>query len=163
MYSVGKVLETYANKKRFMGYGFGGIPKFMNKKEPSNCFPLTGKHEAPEIKGLSNLLQQYRDSLDGIELYGPTLFDEVIYKVIEFTEKVQGLYYHVLLILTDGGIHDLRKTIDAVSRASEKPISIIIVGIGDGDDDHFRNMETLDADKFVLIDSEGNKASRDIV
>jgi len=57
----------------------------------------------------------------------------------------------------------LRKTIDAVAKASDKPISIVIVGIGEGGKNGFRNMDILDADTYVLVDSNGNKASRDIV
>ena len=57
----------------------------------------------------------------------------------------------------------MRKTIDAVAKASDKPISIVIVGIGEGGKNGFRNMDILDADTYVLVDSNGNKASRDIV
>ena len=51
--------------------------------------------------------------------------------------------YHILLILTDGNIHDLRETVDAMIQCSNFPISIIIVGIGDGD---FSTMAFLDGD-----------------
>ena len=44
--------------------------------------------------------------------------------------------------------------------ASNKSISIIIVGIGDND---FNDMEILDADDIPLISSNGNKMQRDIV
>jgi hypothetical protein len=39
-------------------------------------------------------------------------------------------------------------------------LSIVIVGIGDGD---FKNMETLDGDIFPLTSSKGKKRIRDIV
>ena len=68
--------------------------------------------------------------------------------------------YHVLLFLTDGNIHDLRETIDAMVNASNYPISIIIVGIGDGD---FSSMEFLDGDDKDLMRDGGNiEAKRDI-
>ena len=51
--------------------------------------------------------------------------------------------YHILLILTDGNIHDLRETVDGMIQCSNFPISIIIVGIGDGD---FSTMAFLDGD-----------------
>lgn len=54
----------------------------------------------------------------------------------------------------------MRETIDKVVMCSEKPLSIIILGLGNGD---FSNMEVLDADDFELIDSFGKPASRDIV
>ena len=68
--------------------------------------------------------------------------------------------YHVLLFLTDGNIHDLRETIDAMVNASNYPISIIIVGIGDND---FSSMEFLDGDDKDLMRDGGNiEAKRDI-
>jgi hypothetical protein len=56
--------------------------------------------------------------------------------------------YHVLLILTDGGIHDLRETIDIIVDLSYEPLSVIIIGIGDDSD--FCSMDILDADDVVL-------------
>ena len=67
--------------------------------------------------------------------------------------------YHCLLILTDGNIHDLRKTIDMVVACTQFPLSVIIVGIGDGD---FSAMELLDGDKYDLVDGYGEKSRRDI-
>ena len=43
---------------------------------------------------------------------------------------------------------------------SKLPISIVIVGVGDGE---FDDMETLDADKKMLRDDKKRKAKRDIV
>lgn len=83
-----------------------------------------------------------------------------MFDFIEEKEKDKFQLYHVLLILTDGGIHDMRETIDLIVKCSDKPLSIIIVGIGNAD---FSNMDILDADDFVLIDSNLIKASRDIV
>ena len=51
--------------------------------------------------------------------------------------------YHILLFLTDGNIHDLRETVDRMVQCSSNPVSVIIVGIGDGD---FSTMEFLDGD-----------------
>ena len=56
--------------------------------------------------------------------------------------------YHVLLMLTDGCIHDMRETIDQIVEASKMPLSIIIIGIGDA---NFDNMDVLDADDVKLV------------
>lgn len=48
-----------------------------------------------------------------------------------------------MLILTDGEIHDMNETIDSLVYASNIPLSVIIVGIGNAD---FDNMEKLDGD-----------------
>lgn len=55
--------------------------------------------------------------------------------------------FHVLLILTDGIITDMQKTIDQIVESSDLPVAIIIVGVGDAD---FTSMDTLDADEEAL-------------
>ena len=67
--------------------------------------------------------------------------------------------YHILLILTDGVVHDMKDTIDMIVKLGEHPCSIIIIGIGEAD---FTNMDILDADEMDLVDSHKNKA-RDII
>lgn len=60
------------------------------------------------------------------------------------SEEAQGkLAYTVLLILTAGAVDNVQETFRALEKASEAPLSIIIVGIGEGD---FDAMEYLDAD-----------------
>jgi len=51
------------------------------------------------------------------------------------------------MIITDGIINDMQKTIDEIVRGSGLPLSIIIVGVGNED---FSSMETLDADEEPL-------------
>ena len=67
--------------------------------------------------------------------------------------------YNCLLILTDGCIQDLRKTVDNIVACCRLPLSIIIVGIGDAD---FSAMETLDSDEYKLVDGNCMEANRDI-
>ena len=68
--------------------------------------------------------------------------------------------FSVLILLTDGCIHDMPETKELVVELSYKPCSIVIIGIGDED---FAEMSTLDADKKVLVDKYGREAARDIV
>lgn len=66
-----------------------------------------------------------------------------------------------MLILTDGVINDMQKTIDEIVRGSELPVAIIIVGVGDAD---FTSMEVLDGDEEALYSSAYRKyMSADIV
>ena len=51
--------------------------------------------------------------------------------------------YTICLILTDGCITDLEKTVEQVVLGSKLPLSIIIVGVGTAD---FSMMEQLDGD-----------------
>jgi len=60
--------------------------------------------------------------------------------------------YQILLLLTDGTIHDMPQTIDLIFNLSELPCSIIIVGVGNAD---FSAMEELDGDGGRLRNSRG--------
>ena len=42
--------------------------------------------ENPEVKEMSGIMNSYRNSLNSVELSGPTLFSHVLKKVIEMTE-----------------------------------------------------------------------------
>merc|ERR1711994_653745 len=94
-------------------------------------------------------------------LYGPTNFSPVINHVSKFAQAFQadGKQYFVLLILTDGIITDLDATMASIIAASNLPLSIIIIGVGNED---FSAMEALDSDD-KLLRANGRVASRDIV
>ena len=64
------------------------------------------------------------------------------------------------MILTDGGITDMKETKDCIVEGSKLPLSIVIIGIGRGP---FDNMDTLDGDKTPLKNSRGKLRERDIV
>ena len=80
--------------------------------------------------------------------------------MVHAKEAEAKMQYQVLLILTDGTIHDMPRTKELLVELSNLPCSVIIVGLGDDD---FSSMEELDSDSQLLTDDNGNKASRDIV
>ena len=94
--------------------------------------------------------------LKQVKLYGPTYFTPLLkqFKIWIETCPVPKLY-HILLILTDGDIHDLEETVDTIVSMSHLPLSIIIIGLGN---EEFEKMEILDGDDGRLTDSYGNKA-----
>lgn len=59
-----------------------------------------------------------------------------------------------MLIITDGIINDMQKTIDQIVRCSALPVSIIIVGVGSDD---FESMDILDADEVPLYSTRFKK------
>ncbi len=70
--------------------------------------------------------------MKGVTLYGPTFFKPVLDEIIKNIRSKRHIdVYHVILMLTDGCIHDMRETIDLIVEASELPLSVIIIGIGD--------------------------------
>ena len=60
----------------------------------------------------------------------------------------------VLLILTDGAIHDTETVEDLLVKCGKLPLSVIIVGIGNGD---WGLMHRLDDDDCLMVDLNGNK------
>lgn len=72
----------------------------------------------------------------------------------------QGMVYQILLLLTDGTIHDMPQTKTLIVELSSMPCSVIIVGVGNAD---FGAMEELDGDGGVLRDDRGYAVQRDIV
>eukprot|EP00854_Cymbomonas_tetramitiformis_P002444 gene2444-3178_t len=57
--------------------------------------------------------------------------------------------YSILLIITDGIISDMDDTIQQIVQASDLPLSIVIVGVGDA---NFQSMVDLDCDDGLLRD-----------
>ena len=97
------------------------------------------------------MIEAYKNSLKNVNLYGPTNFAPIIQLVNDMAEEENvtqaNQKYFILLIITDGIINDMQKTIDQVVRGSGLPLSIIIVGVGS---DVFESMDILDADENPL-------------
>ena len=90
-----------------------------------------------------------------MQLSGPTYFGPLLSEFRKFVNSVVGSnMYPILLILTDGAIHDMPDTIDEVIALAKLPCSIIIVGVGNAD---FSAMEELDGDGGRL--SNGREAA----
>ncbi|KAL6969363.1 E3 ubiquitin-protein ligase rglg5 [Sarracenia purpurea var. burkii] len=68
---------------------------------------------------------------------GPTSFAPMIEMAMSIVEESGG-QYHVLLIVADG---QEQKTINTIIKASEYPLSIILVGVGDGPWDTMREFD----------------------
>lgn len=107
-------------------------------------------------------MDTYKRAVMSCEFAGPTYFAPLIKETLQFANacKMEGSNtYQILLILTDGEIHDMQATVDLIVSAAGLPLSIIIVGVGNAD---FNNMNTLDGDNG-LTDGKGQRCPRDIV
>eukprot|EP00483_Globobulimina_turgida_P012335 UN12358 len=153
--SIGRVLEPYDSDGMIECYGFGANINPFGDKKISHCFNLTLTQEK-EVKGIDGVLQTYKKSLQKIQLYGPTYFNEIISTAAkaasEMVNNDKEQSYVIMLIIADGVVNDMQKTIDKIVAASELPLSIVIVGIGDAD---FTGMVILDADDEPLKSSNG--------
>ncbi|KAJ9682159.1 hypothetical protein PVL29_018174 [Vitis rotundifolia] len=158
---VGEVIQFYDSDRRFPAWGFGGR---IIDGTISHCFNLNGSASCVEVEGVQGIMAAYASALNHVALAGPTLFGQVINnaaKIAGQSLSYSSCKYFVLLIITDGVLTDLQETKDALVRASDLPLSILIVGAGGAD---FKQMEILDADDGCRLESStGRVATRDIV
>ncbi|KAM1749710.1 hypothetical protein ACFX12_010538 [Malus domestica] len=158
---VGQVIQFYDADKSFPAWGFGGRTA---NGTVSHCFNLNGNASESEVVGVEGIMAAYANALRNVALSGPTLFGQVVNRAAEIAARSlssNNNKYYVLLIITDGILTDLQETKDALVRASNLPLSILIVGVGNAD---FKQMEILDADNGQRLESStGRIATRDIV
>ena len=139
-------------------------PEFIPGVGQENEQQLDANHE--QCQGVEGVLEAYKKCLDVVQLNGPTHFTPVIKHMARQAEKYKSkpTVYSILLIITDGIITDMEETKEAIIDASDLPLSIIIVGVGDED---FSQMDQLDGDKrkLSILGKEGKRkeATRDIV
>ncbi|KAE8811048.1 E3 ubiquitin-protein ligase RGLG2-like [Hordeum vulgare] len=99
--------------------------------------------ENQPCNGFEEALERYREIVPTLRLAGPTSFAPIIETAIGIADSTGG-QYHVLLIIADGQVTrsvdtqsgqlspQERDTIDAIVKASHFPLSIVLVGVGDG-------------------------------
>lgn len=157
--AVGEIIQDYDSDKMFPALGFGA--RIPPSGQVSHEFFMNLCTDNPHCQGIEGVLEAYYNSLQHVQLYGPTNFSPVIRHVARFAEAYQSdpSNYFVLLIITDGIITDLDETKRSIIDASRLPLSIIIIGVGEED---FAAMDDLDSDDNLL--RIGNHvAERDIV
>ncbi|KAL5982725.1 hypothetical protein ACLOJK_016801 [Asimina triloba] len=93
--------------------------------------------------GFEEALARYREIVPYLKLSGPTSFAPVIEAAIDIVER-SNWQYHVLVIVADGQVTrsadvplgsfspQEQATINSIVTASHFPLSIILVGVGDG-------------------------------
>ncbi|XP_057550363.1 E3 ubiquitin-protein ligase RGLG3 isoform X1 [Amaranthus tricolor] len=93
--------------------------------------------------GFEEVLVRYKEILPYIKLSGPTSFAPIIDAAIDIVQ-CSNMQYHVLVIIADGQVtrtSDLlpgklstqeQATINSIVEASNYPLSIVLVGVGDG-------------------------------
>ena len=157
--ACGGIIANYDFEQFFPVFGFGGV--LPSTGETSHCFNVSLTSMA-KVQGINNIIKVYKESLDKIKLDGPTYFAPLLKQAIQLIKENESKtsIYHVILIITDGTIHDFDETKNIIIKSSYLPFSVIVIGVGNED---FTAMKQLDADKTELIDKNGNKAERDII
>jgi len=120
---MGKTLEPFDDDHYIPAYIFGDISttdKYVLPIFPQNrpCF------------GFQEVLTRYRELAQCTTLSGPTSFAPIINETINIVKNTKS--YHILLIIADGQVTNEKETEDAIVNASNYPISIVVVGVGDG-------------------------------
>lgn len=136
------ILSEYDDDQKFPTLGFGA--KFDG--DVDHCFQCGPE---PEAEGVDGVLEAYRSVFSsGLIMSKPTDFTGVIDAAISRSQMMQEQAeengkqaYTILLIVSDGAVADADATMEALERAADAPLSIVIVGVGDED---FSDMQFLD-------------------
>ncbi|KAJ4810058.1 Copine-like protein [Rhynchospora pubera] len=123
---VGRTLAKFDEDNLIPCFGFGDTT--THDKHVFGFYP-----DQRPCNGFEEALYRYRELVPVLHLSGGTSFAPIIEMAMTIVEQSGG-QYHVLLIIADGqvsGEHE-KPTIDAIVKASEYPLSIVLVGVGDG-------------------------------
>jgi hypothetical protein len=120
---LGRTLAPFDDDHLIPAYGFGDIT--TKDIGVFQFFP-----DARPCRGLEEALARYREITPSVQLSGPTSFAPVIYEAIRLVRETRS--YHILIIVADGQVTSERETINAIVEASNYPLSIVVVGVGDG-------------------------------
>ncbi|MED6223963.1 E3 ubiquitin-protein ligase rglg4 [Stylosanthes scabra] len=133
---IGKTLAPFDDDNLIPCFGFGDATT-----HDQEVFSFHSDHTP--CHGFEEVLACYQKIVPNLKLSGPTSYAPAIEAAIDIVEKNRG-QFHVLVIVADGqvtrsvntGDGELspqeEKTIKAIVDASEYPLSIILVGVGDG-------------------------------
>ena len=155
----GELVGSYDFEHKIAMLGFGGV--IPSTGETSHCFPVSLTNN-PYCNGIEEAIKQYKNSLPQITLDGPTYFFPVFKEnltMLKDDAECPTSIYHLLVIITDGTIHDLDEMKRQLIKNEDSPLSVCIVGVGD---ENFSKMYQLDCRTKPLEDKNGNKSSRDI-
>lgn len=122
---LGKTLSFISNDHMIHPYGFGD-----ELTKDHSVFPLCKEKTA--FSDYQHVIDVYTQATKSIKLSGPTNLAPIINKAIEYCAQTGN--YHVLITILDGQVssHCESQTVDAIVQASNYPLSIIAIGIGDG-------------------------------
>jgi len=118
-----RTLEPFDDDHLIPVFGFGDVTT-----SDKSVFPFF--QDGHPCNGCIEVLQRYSEIAPCAQLSGPTSFAPLIDKAIEIVSSTRQ--YHILVIIADGQVSSIKPTADAIVRASSYPISIIMVGVGDG-------------------------------
>ncbi|KAG0629268.1 hypothetical protein M758_1G090100 [Ceratodon purpureus] len=107
-------------------FGFGD-----SRTQARHVFSFFPNHRP--CKGLDEVVGRYRAIVPELTFSGPTSFAPIIKAGVDIVEESNG-QHHILVIIADGQIEasEEQATMDSIVNASCHPLSIVVVGVGDG-------------------------------
>ncbi|CAI9784000.1 unnamed protein product [Fraxinus pennsylvanica] len=133
---IGRTLSAFDEDNLIPCFGFGDVT--THDRDVFSFYP----NNKP-CNGFEEVLSRYRDIVPNVKLAGPTSYAPIIETAIGIVDQSGG-QYHVLLIIVDGQVTrsvdtsigqlspQERSTVDVIVKASDYPLSIVLVGVGDG-------------------------------
>ncbi|KZV46434.1 hypothetical protein F511_17875 [Dorcoceras hygrometricum] len=156
---IGKTLVAFDDDNLIPCFGFGDA-----STHDRDVFSFY--HDGRPCNGFEEVLSRYREIVPNLRLAGPTSFAPIIETAMTIVEQSGG-QYHVLLIIADGQVTrsvdteggrlspQERRTVEAIAQASKLPLSIVLVGVGDGPWDMMKefddNIPARDFDNFQFV------------
>jgi hypothetical protein len=145
---IGRTLAKFDEDGLIPVYGFGDL----TTKDRS----VFGFYENRPCRGVDEILTRYTEVTPTRTLSGPTSFAPLINKAVEVVKQSGRGEYHILIIIADGQVTSEQETIDAIVKASKFPLSIVMIGVGDGPWDQMEKfddkLEKRVFDNFQFVD-----------
>ncbi|KAJ9704126.1 hypothetical protein PVL29_005423 [Vitis rotundifolia] len=170
---IGRTLSPFDEDNLIPCFGFGDA-----STHDKHVFSFYPDHRY--CNGFEEVLARYKEIVPYLKLSGPTSFAPIIDAAIDIVEGSNG-QYHVLVIIADGQVSGSpdgssgrfspqeQATVNSIVAASRYPLSIILVGVGDGPwdamqlfDDNIpqRSFDNFQFVNFSKIMSENMEASK---
>ncbi|KAK6229025.1 hypothetical protein SCA6_017976 [Theobroma cacao] len=156
---IGKTLAPFDEDNLIPCLGFGDATT-----HDSEVFSFHSDHSS--CHGFEEVLSCYKKIVPNLRLAGPTSYGPVIDAAIDIVENSGG-QFHVLVIVADGQVtrsvntsdRELspqeERTINSIVNASSYPLSIVLVGVGDGPWDDMKKFDdkipARDFDNFQFV------------
>jgi len=119
---IGETLSVFDDDGLIPSFGFGD-----STTKDHGVFAF---YPDRPCNGFREVLNRYTEITPHVNLAGPTSFAPLIREAVNIVKETKE--YHILIIIADGQVTKPEDTIDAIVEASSHPLSIVMIGVGDG-------------------------------